>query len=151
MVIDIDQKKLRLLSTLFVMMYLIGGGVAVILSLLFNYNREHIGIAFLAGCLLSFTGISSWKLKEEDGIKGVSRFFRITFLLWLVSIIISIVIYINSEINYSIPIEFFLMIGLGTIVLGVQILLPIKISKGYTLLILSEIFITSIIVSTAFL
>lgn len=146
-----DNKRVKSLSYLFVLGYLIGGVLAIILSLTYNYNREHIGIAFIIGSLLSFIGIRSYhgRKKGEEETRGI--YMKIAVILWLLCILISIILFLDYSMNYYLPLSYFIVISIAIAVISMQILMRNSISKFYVSLILVEIIATSILVSSCFL
>lgn len=122
------------------------------LSVVYNFNKEHVGLAFLFGGILSFLGVGYNKLqmsKEEK--KGVSRFIKVTFIIWLFLSVFSVIIFINSKQNYYLPLKYFLVVSLAATIILIQILFPKQPSKSEVYVILLEIFILSGIVSGSFL
>ena len=148
---NIEYKSLDILIKILTLIYISGGGISIILSFIFNYNREHIGLAFLCGSLLSSIHLNYRYMRKINDEKDTARFFKSTFIIWLSSIIILILIYKTSNILYAIPIEFFLLIGCNIFIIGIQILFPKTISRKQSLIIISEILSTSILISLAFL
>lgn len=141
---------------LLVFAYLIGGIVAVSLSSLYNFNKEHIGLVFLFGAIVPYLGVKYNDLFLTNNAKKsrshfLSHFNIITFIMWQFLILCSVVLFINSKQKYYLPWEYFLLISLAVLIILIQILFSEQLSKSEIYLILFEIFTLSSAVSASVL
>jgi len=146
----------KLLIYTLLLVYIIGGLIAVILSLVYHWNKECTGLAFSLGAILSLLiSRRSDKIIITNGVKKekkhISRFSEIVLIISLCLSVFSIVIFLNSKQNYYLPLQYFLIVSLIGLLISMQILFSKSLSKHETYLILLEIFILSGIVSVSFL
>lgn len=132
--------------------YIIGGVLAIALSVLYRYNRAQIGFAFLVGGIFSIAVVARpWTDRdshEASPVRKVSSFVKMGFLLWITFLTISIILYRDSSGSYYTPLGCFVAISLAAAVIAAQVLVPRHLSRRETLVIMSEIVILSISVST---
>lgn len=142
------QKLPDLLYYFLLIIYIIGGITAIVISFKFNFNREDIGFAMLIGALLVFF-ITKNKDKLSTNLKP--RLFKVLSLIFIILAVLSIFVSVYSQKNYYLPIEYFILIALTGSVVMIQILYPKNLSETQKYVILTQIFILSAIVSASFL
>lgn len=137
-----------------IIVYLIGGLAAFTLSYINHWNKEHIGLVFVLGSafvlLISRRLDKSIIMQETKKGKGnISRFFKVTFIIFIGLSLVSINICLKFKQYYYLPLQYFLVISLiGTLIL-LQIIIPKNTIKLERYLILLEILLLSGIVSYA--
>jgi len=139
-----------------ILIYILGGLVAISYSYIFNFHKEHLGLVFLLGGIIAFiitrrpnkSFIFNNIIEKE---KSLSQFSEIMFTLFLCFSVTSVIIFDNSKENYYLPLQYFLIISSIVCLIFLQILIPKNIYKFEKYLILSEIFILSGIIGYSFL
>jgi hypothetical protein len=139
---------------LILLIYLIGGTIAIFLSAIYGFNREQIGFAFIVGSLLSLFvsqkfQISNSSMSEQE--KSFPHLFKISLIIWIYLALLSVFIFLNSMQNYYLPLTYFISISFLGLIIAIQILIPQKFTKFRMIIILTEIIILSTILSASFL
>lgn len=142
------NNKISLLYKLLVAIYLIGGCAAVFVSFVYNFNRESVGFALLIGTLLSYVISRHTKISGTE-FKLQQRYFKVTSFLFVLMFIFTLFVVAYSLKNYFLPIEFFIIVTIMALIIMIQILF-FKLSKYVQYIILLEIFIFSITLSSSF-
>lgn len=156
--INISPKKL---FTLFVIIYIFGGLTATILSLIYNFNKEYVGIAFvfgaLAGLLLNHKFKNLENAKEintnlQDRLQyKISNLFKISIISYIFLCIALIYIFLASQAQYYLPWEFFIVIFLISVIILSQIFLSKNLPIFNERIILFEILLVNILIFSLFL
>lgn len=136
--------------------YFTGGLLATILSYLYNWNREHIGLVFFLGAFyglfLSRYSSNLYVLQEKKETGGcISRFYKITLMLFICILFTSILMFINFKRFYYLPINYFFIISIIGFIISIQISINRILSKTEIYLTLLEIIIFSTLISASFL
>lgn len=139
---------------LFALIYIIGGSSAIIISYLYNFNKEYVGVAFLLGTIVALilrkSSIDENKLEFTS--KGLSKNnFKILITIFFLSCTVLILIFSNSVQNYYLPLQYFLVVTIASFAIISQILLSNTLSNFREKTILLEIILLSTIVYTSFL
>lgn len=137
---------------IFILIYIISGIASVYLSYVHKLNREHIGIIFIIGSILSFYVSRNFPPISENyqNIKS-SYFFKISLIIWISLAILSIIIFSKYRQNYYLPLIYFLAISLMATIISMQILIPKNLSKFVVIIIFIEIIILSTILNASFI
>lgn len=134
-------------------MYIIGGFSATILSYINHFNKEYVGIAFVIGAILAILLLKMGNNKVElnSVSKGLSKNnFKILTIIFLVSCIALILVFYSIQ-NYYLPLQYFIILSIGSFAIISQILLSSDISNFRQKAILSEILLLSTITFASFL
>lgn len=132
--------------------YLIGGILAVLLSMIYKFNRQQIGFAFIIGSLISLLisqnfQISNFYKQEKENF----HFFKSSIILWIYVVLLSVIIFLNSMQNYYLPLTYFISITTLSLIIVFQILIPQKLTKSKINVILIEIIVLSTVIASSFL
>lgn len=139
---------------IFMLIYILSGIASSYLSYNYKLNREHIGIIFIIGSILSIYVSRNFPPTSENyqNIKGWSvYFFKISLIVWISLAILSIIIFSNSRKEYYLPLIYFLTISLMATIISMQILIPKNLSKFVVIIIFIEIIILSTILNASFI
>lgn len=145
-----DASRFQLAYRVILLGYIVGGFFAIALSVLYGFNRAQIGFAFLVGGILSFAVVTrDWidcDSYEASPTRRTSNFVTMGFILWMLLIVISIILYRFSSGRYYTPIGCFVTTSVAATVIAAQVLMPRRLSRREIHVILSEIMILSILV-----
>lgn len=153
--INIDSNP-RLLFKLFLIIYFIGGLTAIILSLIYNFNKEYVGIAFLIGSLTSsvvYIKLNSLEIKKDlyQPSMRISSYFKLSIISYFILCVLLLYIFLISLDQYYLPLEFFIVIFLISGIIISQILLNNNFNNFSEKFILFEIIFLNIIVFYSFI
>ncbi len=138
----------------FILIYIISGIASAYLSYTHKLNREHIGVIFIIGSILSFYVSRNFPPISEkyQNIKSWPEyFFKISLIVWISLAILAIIIFSYYRQNYYLPLIYFLAISLMATIISMQILIPKNLSKFIVIIIFSEIIILSTILNASFI
>lgn len=137
----------------FLLMYIIGGFSATVLSYVYNFNKEYVGVAFLIGVILAVLVLKFSKNSEiKFDSKGLSQNkFKILTIIYTFSCVTLILILNNALLNYYLPFEYFIVLGICVFVIISQTFLSKDLSNFEQNFILLEIIVLSIVVYSSFL
>ncbi|BDZ71675.1 glycosyltransferase family 39 protein [Methanobacterium petrolearium] len=128
---------------------------ATILSIIYNYNKEYVGIIFLIGALGSLLLSQKFKYikldNENNNIGNSSHLLKISIILYIFLCVLLIYIFSVSLEQYYLPWEFFIVVFLISVIILSQILLINKLSIINEKIILFEILFVNIVVFSSFL
>jgi hypothetical protein len=136
-------------------MYIIGGLGSVVLSYIYNLNKFHIGVIFLAGPLFGWLLARREKFykpgkKGSDGNADHSNLFKILMIFYSILFIILLFQLFSSLSIYYFPLHYFLVVaGIATII-SLQIVHTGELSRARMYTILLEIFFLSAAVCASF-
>lgn len=142
----------KLTFRLFLALYILGGLVATSLSIIYQYNKEYVGIAFLIGALVAVLLKYNHKNAENEIYKErFTNLFKISIVIFVVLCFMLIYVFMNSLAQYYLPLEYFIIIFLISGVILSQILLINELETFKEKIIFLEIIFMGIIVSSVFL
>lgn len=144
-----NKSRLYLFYLIIFSVYLIGGFSAIIFSYVYNFNRESVGFVILF-CPLIALFIS----RKEPTIPKINfkpHIFKILSIMFIITTFIALLISLNSQKMYYLPLEFFIVISIIASVIVIQITSFSKLTKNQVYSILLEIFIFSTLISYTFL
>lgn len=143
----IETKRISHFVRLLTLAYLIGGIGAIGLSLLNNYNKEHFGVVFLIGSILSI--IFLYKRisgnEENERVLNSSRIFKLTAILYFVFAITAICFSFFLREGYKLPLEYFIIITLMGVIISHQIFYSRNLTRNRNGIIFIEILVLSIL------
>ena len=121
----------KLLFKIFLITYIFGGVTATILSLIYNYNKEYVGIAFLIGALVPlYFYLNSNSLEiGQDNFQynkfqtNLSHIFKLSIIFYCILCILLLQIFLSSLEQYYLPLKFFIVIFFISAIILSQILL----------------------------
>lgn len=135
---------------IFLFIYIFGGISAVVLSVIYKFNREQIGFAFIIGALVSIFIPKNYQISYSYKVDN-PWFFKSSIILWTYIALSSIIIFMNSIQNYYLPLIYFLFISCLSLIIISQILISQNLTKYRIGIILIEIIVLSTILSASFI
>lgn len=144
----------KLTFRLFLALYILGGLAATSLSLIYQYNKEYVGVAFLVGALVAVllkNMYNNRNVKNEINKERFTNLFKISIVIYIVLCFMLIYIFMNSLGQYYLSLEYFIIIFLISGVILSQTLLIKDLETFKEKIIFLEIIFMSIIVSSVFL
>ena len=144
----------NLIYWLFLTIYILGGLTATVMSIIYNYNKEYVGIAFLFGAFVAILLKHKYnylEIKENIVKENHVNLFKISIMAYCVLFVMLIFIFLNSQQQYYLPLEYFIAVFLISSIILSQILLKPQLSNTYEKIILLEIFLLSTVVFSSFL
>jgi hypothetical protein len=109
------------------LVYVVGGALAIILSIRYHYNKEHFGLAFMIGGLVPLIilrrerGRGNRKKRMESKLDRSGISLKIGFMLFLICITVILLEYRNWSIDYSLQVWFFVVVALAASIILIQI------------------------------
>lgn len=132
--------------------YFVGGLTAITLSYIHHWHKEPVGLAIFLGSILALFIPSSLYnsnfIQESKEIEHISATYKLSLIIFLILSFISVIIFMDFKLNYYFPLKYFIIISLSSVLISLQILLPISISRIKEYLTLLEIFVLSTMVSS---
>lgn len=139
----------------FVLSYILGGLIAIIISNVYGFNREVIGVVILLGAIIPFFLQIKPQLYNQiccgDENYSVSNFNKIAFIIWLCLSLLSVVISSYSKNDYHLPLIYFIVIVSAILIISLQIFHSNGVRKYEVYLILFEIILISLIIATSYI
>lgn len=149
------KNRLSLIYILLFSVYILGGCTAIILSYVYHFNRESIGVVILICPLIALAFSRKSNINKYGINNSINKFkphvFKIFLILFVLLSVISLIIAVISQKNYYLPVEFFIFIALTACLILVQIMSFNNLTKIQIYLILLEIFTFSSLIAYAFL
>jgi hypothetical protein len=127
--------------------YFVGGLATIIASKLVGINKYHIGIAFLIGSLLTLLVSPTTKSKFLT-IKDEKIYFKVSTILYCFVYVFSFMCFFQSLPYYTRGLDYFVSLSVICIIICFQILSSTDLNRKQIVIILLEIFLVSINVSS---
>jgi hypothetical protein len=144
----LNARNLRLYYYVLTVVYVLGGFLAIVFSLITNQHREYVGVVFIIGAIIPLIlGVRTYR-ESKERIESSSVLNRLGLIAWLFLFILSTAIYVDSRLLYYLPLELFIVVFAMVFVILTQIFFSEVLSKREVALVIFEIVVTSLLVSS---
>lgn len=140
-----------------ILLYSAGGTLSILISVVFHFNKELMGLVFLMASFLALILFRGVGIPASDAAypdarrRRLSPFVGLASIIWIACLSLSIYLFAVSRTNYYLPYEYFLAIGIAAASISAQLFLTDRLSPLEERFVLLEILSVSIMLSLSFL